>query len=451
MPKYKKIYILFNNYYLTIVNIKFNNYFLFLMNNKDISTNNEIKTKDSSSDEHEDPPSYYINKFQKIMLDIDEKPDTIIEKILINIFNHYINPDINENETFDKVECQQKIKKLCGKYKKYKIVFYLLTKIRSLIKKYREKIFELPKMIELQEKIVQRYYSRSSSYNKKISNNYINFAIDRSLENQKCSVPKEKVVIFDYYSTVKNLFCELKNIKNCLEKTAPIIEDIFELPLSEYEKFSIYECEKEDYLKILIHDNFIWNEIVKNKNTQFSDIIKEITEDDNKNLTEMTNKIEYFTKFQELKKVNFEEILKMAKIGSSKDHRFPEDARPVSEKYTMKEYYENYTTEISGVSYFQSNEEEDVDENSNVEEQNIHNINNIDDVTIFNKIKENIIANNKSKEINQNINNNSSFMNISNINNINTINIKEENNKYIEKKNNEILNHKDTFEKTNLH
>ena len=98
--------------------------------------------------------------------------------------------------------------------------------------------------------------------------------------------------IFDYYTTVKNLFCELKNIKNCLEKTAPIIERIFEIPLSEFEKFSIYECEKEDYLKILIRDSFIWNEIVKNKNTHLYDIIEEITEDENINLNKMTNKLE---------------------------------------------------------------------------------------------------------------------------------------------------------------
>ena len=422
------------------------------MNSQDISTNNEIKTKDSSSDEQGDPPSYYINKLHKIMLDIDEKPDIIIEKILISIFNNYINPDVYENETFDKVDCQQKIKQLCAKIKNYQIVYYLLTKIRSLIKKYREKIFELPNIVELKEKMFQRYSPRSCSYNKKISNNYISFAIDRTLERQKSHLKIEKIV-FDYYRTVKNLFCELKNIKNCLEKTAPIIETIFELPLSGFEKFSIYECEKEEYIKILIHDNFIWNEIVKNRNTQLSYIIKEITKDDNKNLTEMTNKIEYFKKFQKINKINLNEVLKIEKIGSSKDYRFPEDAKPVVENYTIKEYYEKMTSKITNISYFPSNEAEDIDEYSNIKEQNIQNIDNIsniDDETIYNKIKENIIDNNKSKEINQSIIIKSSLKNISNINNINTINIKEENNKCIEilKKNNEIINNKDTFDKT---
>ena len=55
------------------------------MNNTDIWSKNEANQKESSSDEQID--SYYFNKFQKILLDIDEKPDIIIEKILKNIFN----------------------------------------------------------------------------------------------------------------------------------------------------------------------------------------------------------------------------------------------------------------------------------------------------------------------------------------------------------------------------
>ena len=385
---------------------------VFLMSSKDISTNNE---KESSSDEQKDypPTSYCINKFQKILLDIDEKPDIIIEKILINIFNRYISPDINETDSFQQY-LPNKIKLLCKKHQKYQIIYYLLTKIRSLIKKYREKIFELPNIIELQEKIFQKSYNRSNSHTKKISEDYINFGEDRVTISHK-SYPKKKR-IFDYYITIKNLFCELRNIKNCLEKTAPLIEKIFEIPLSEFEKFSIYECEKEDYLNILIHDNFIWKEIIKNRNTQLSSIIKEITEDDNKNLTLMTNKIEYFKQFQEYKKLKIDEMLKIAEIGSSKDNRFPEDARPIPEP-----------------EYYQSNEDADIDEYLNIEEeqniQNNENINNINNVFIFNKIKENYI------------------------NNINTIKIKE-NNKYIDilKNNNEIINNEDNYDSTpNIH
>ena len=167
----------------------------------------------------------------------------------------------------------------------------LLIKIRSLIKKYKEKLFELPNIIELREKIFHKVYKRSHSQNKIASKDYLNFFIERG--NLNYSYPKLKKK-FNYFLVVKNLICELKNIKNCLRKTAPIIEKIFELPLSKFEQFSIWECEKEDYLKILIHDEFIWNQIRKNSRIYLSDIISEITEEDNTNLTLMTEKLNHF-------------------------------------------------------------------------------------------------------------------------------------------------------------
>jgi len=402
------------------------------MNNNDISTKNDNKQKESSSDDQLEPSNtlYYINKFQKILLDIDEKPDIMIEKILINIFNKYITPGNNEREYRDIDNCQKKIKVLCLKHEKHQIIYFLLTKIRSLIKKYREKILELPNIIELQDKNSQKYYPRSFSQNKKISNEYINFGTDRTFIINHRSIPKKKKN-FDYYTTVKNLFHELKNIKLCLEKTAPIIEKIFELPLSEYDKFSIYECEKEDYLKILIHDSLIWNEILKNSKTQLNDIIEEITEDDEINLTSMTDKLDYFKKLQEEKKIKINEMLRIAPICSSIDQRFPEDARPVAEiKYAIRENFESFKNEEKSINFYQQNEDVDIDDYSNIDDQNIQNndnINNIDEVAVFNKIKKNVISNKNSKEINEiNIINNK-INNINNISTINTLNIKEVN------------------------
>ena len=48
----------------------------------------------------------------------------------------------------------------------------------------------------------------------------------------------------------------LKGIKNSLKNSAPVIENIFELPLSDL----------EDFFEILVRDSFIWNELVKLKN-----------------------------------------------------------------------------------------------------------------------------------------------------------------------------------------
>ena len=60
-------------------------------------------------------------------------------------------------------------------------------------------------------------------------------------------------------------------------------------------------------------------------------------------------------------------MLKISKIGSSIDSRYPEDAKPIDEiRYKIKEYYDNSTTEIT-------NEEIELDQysNSNTDELNL--------------------------------------------------------------------------------
>ena len=292
---------------------------------------------------------------------------------------------------------KKKIQLLCRQQEKSKIVYILLTKIRSLIKKYREKLFELPNIIELREKIYQKYYKRSHSFNKIISNNYINFALDRPSINHSFS--KTKKMLFNYYLTIKNLFCELKNIKNCLRRTAPIIEKIFEVPLSKYQKFSIWECEKEDYLKILIHDDFIWNQISKSKNSYLNEIISEITEDHNINLTEMTERIEYFKLIEEYKKLNIDEMLKLSQVGSSMDTRFPEDAKPL---HSLRECFcQTLISEDKDLRY--SYEEADIDDFPNSEDQSNEEINNLNKVALFKTINKKITIQTKSREITQSI------------------------------------------------
>ena len=88
--------------------------------------------------------------------------------------------------------------------------------------------------------------------------------------------------------------------------------------------------QKKDYLKLLIHDNFIWNQIGRTNNWNLYKIINEITEDDDKNLSSMTDAINYFKLIEELKKINIDVLLKISEIGSSIDIRFPKDAEPKS-------------------------------------------------------------------------------------------------------------------------
>ena len=384
------------------------------MSSKGVSTEKELKQVESSSEEHIDS-SYDSTNIPQIFLDIEEKPELIIEKILINIFNKYIAP-VNVDMDYSEIEThKKKIQLLCRQQEKSKIVYILLIKIRSLIKKYREKLFELPNIIELREKIFQKYYKRSHSFNKIISDNYINFALDRPSINHSFS--KTKKMIFNYYLTVKNLFCELKNIKNCLRRTAPIIEKIFELPLSKYEKFSIWECEKEDYLKILIHDNFIRNQISKSKNSYLNEIISEITEeDDNMNLTEMTDRIDYFNLIEEYKKKNIDDMLKLSKVGSSIDTRFPEDAKPLN-NYKEESYEKNKRIIAEDRDSKFSFEEADIDDFPNSEDPINDDINNFKQITLIKAISKN-----KTREINQGILTGKT---------INKLNIREDN-KYID-------------------
>ena len=143
--------------------------------------------------------SYNSNKDQK-----NEKPEITIEKILINIFNNYIQEN-NQIEYLNLLRYHEKIKVLCLNLDKYKLVYYLLTKIRSLINKYKEKLFELPNIIELHDKIFRRYDFRSHSQKVDFSNDYINYRLD-NLHITRNRHHSGKRKYFEYYIAIKNLF-----------------------------------------------------------------------------------------------------------------------------------------------------------------------------------------------------------------------------------------------------
>ena len=164
------------------------------MSSKGISTENSQNQVESSPEEHNDS-SYEAINIPRMLLDIEEKPELTIEKILINIFNKFITPGNVEMDENDIQSYKSKIKLLGFQIEKSKIVYILLTKIRSLIKKYREKLFELPNIIELREKINKKYYKRSHSFCKIISKHYIKFALDRPSINHSFSKAKKMILI----------------------------------------------------------------------------------------------------------------------------------------------------------------------------------------------------------------------------------------------------------------
>ena len=372
------------------------------MNNKDKGkTKDEIEEIKSNSEDQNDDSS----TIREILLDLEEDPNTIIEKILIKIFNQII---MNKNDieegfiSFYKI----KIKELCIKHLKKNIILLLFVNIRNIIQKYRLKLFQNPNIVELRKNYYEKFNNNISYIlDEKYSKSYLNFAIDRGLSSYPGS--PERIRHVDYYLVIKNLLNKLRGIKNCLNKASPIIEKIFEYPLSDFETFSIIECAKEEYLKILIHDNFIWSEIVKNKNTLFHDIIQEILDGldgDSFHVNIIDNKIEYFTNFRK-------KSLKISKIQSSIDTRKPEEAKPIIDiqfKFgtNFNNYFDNYEEDdkISD----DDDSDLDIDNNNNIR----HGFANINMIKLkeknlnFNKlakiidIKKGIITNETINEMN---------------------------------------------------
>ena len=288
------------------------------MNNKE-----KQKQKNSKEIKNSSPDEY-----KEILLEDDkaEDPNLIIDKLLINLFNQLI---MNKNEIEENfiLFYKKKIKELCQKHLKKNIVLFLFININKIIQRYRQKLFEIPNMMDMRLNYMFKNELRSSSYKEKYSKKYFYFAIEQKKKSSYDS--SKKIKIFDYNLVMKNLFNKLLWIKNCLKKAVPIIEKIFEYPLSCFKIFSVEGCTKEDFFRNILHDNFIWNEIIKNKRGEFKSLIEEILEDydlNNFSINIIENKIEYFNKFTK-------KTLQIQNAQSSLDTRTPEEAIKISTIY----------------------------------------------------------------------------------------------------------------------
>jgi hypothetical protein len=286
------------------------------MNIQEEETSNFIPEQEEYSDEQYQD----YQKSENFLLNYEEQhPDAIIQEILIDIFNYLIR---NKKGEINIKLIQNKIKQLCSGFPKNNIILWLLKLIRDIIQKLKGKIFENTNIKEFQENNIRSLFFRKANYSQnKYSNKSTSFSIDKDEKLNNKSCPKKRSYI--NFNIAKTLFNHIKLIKNYLINAAPIIEEVFELPLSEFEKFSILECEIEEYLRIIIHDDFIWNEIITFKHTEFDKIIQEITEGNDRNIRTMTNKIEYFS--QEIRE-----------ICSGLDERYPEDAKPMIEETDIR-------------------------------------------------------------------------------------------------------------------
>ena len=281
--------------------------------------------------------NYTINN--KIMIPyLFDPPEKTVEKILIGIFNHNISPDPNDNLQLDILDCKTKVKVLCSKYDKYLIAYLLLKKIKFLMKKYKQKLFALPEVSKLRSYVTQNQYNTPKILPKK------RISILSRIEFKKLKLRRKRIKslskysdqisnIPDYFITMEKVFSEIKSIKNCLTKSAIYIENIFQPVLSEFQKFSIDDCEKEVFYSILIRDKFIWQEIVKNRKTRLHYLIKELVLPEYQYKNTMKEKITYFSGICACKRYTLNE-LQIWEVNPNVDERSPEDAVPVTEKQT---------------------------------------------------------------------------------------------------------------------
>ena len=330
----------------------------------------------------------FIHKNQITFPDLFEKPGKVIEKILVKIYNHNIISDQNENDQLNIIDLKKTINSLCTKYEKYEIILLLLSKIKSLIRKYKEKIFELPDVIRLRDNLIKRLYLKKFTQKNLVSVHNNKFKLQYKRKRFK-SMPK-KIRIEkkpNYFITMEKILCELKNIKNCLKKSSVFIEAVFEIPLSEFESFSIYDCEKEIYLKLLIHDEFIWTEIINNRKTRLNYLVKDIIENGNSSKNTMTDKLNYFSSLDNCKKI-YDNELRIAEIGSSKDERLPEIAIPFEEIKVDSEKKTDFNLIISNIE----------EKNKENRKTLIKEVKNIEKIEIIKNKEHTIIHNEKKKK-----------------------------------------------------
>ena len=362
------------------------------MNNKEKQKSKNLKEGKSSSLDED------ISSIKEILLDIVEDPNLIIEKILISLFNEMI---INKDEIEENfiLFYQKKIKDLCQKHQKKNITLLLFLNISNIIQRYRRIILETPNITEYRQNFSTKNDLRSFSREEKHSKKYLYF--DISDRKNKLYSPPKKVRNFDYISVMKNLFNKLLGIKNCLKRAVPIIEKIFEYPLTDFEDCSVQECTMENFLRIIIHDNFIWNEIIKNRRGELKILVQQLLEDFDKDcfyINNNDNNIDYFNKFTK-------KTLKVQNAQSSFDIRTPDDAFKISPIYYDDEHEKLFNKESN------FNNEETVDNIIQNKNNNLSNINMI-------KLNSRDFINNKF-DINKAIFTNET---INEINKINTIN-----------------------------
>ena len=290
---------------------------------------------------------------------IEENFNNEIERILIEIYNKNISlissgnsSDISKNSG----EIQD-IEKQIKKYLKREnlktnllVLKSLGNKIKELIGKYKEKVYEIDELKTLQKALQRQIYKNNNSVESNVATNsnsngsYNNSYIDdeTSLKNNLTLNSHDEI---NEKGIPHILLRELINIKRTLKISSKEIEGIFKYPLNILKdengkkiKFSIELMQREEFCKILLNDDIISTllsqikDMFKNfKNLEIKKWLVELDENYEHN-DEMTRFISY---------INDKLLIKNKNNNTNENNNYLDELKFNKEKNVMFEQINN--------------------------------------------------------------------------------------------------------------
>ena len=232
----------------------------------------------------------YNNSVENINNSIEENFNNEIERILIEIYNKNISlistGNIYEiNKNFGEV---QDIEKQIKKYLQREnlstnllVLKSLSNKIKELIGKYKEKVFEIEKIKSIRKDLQQRLLNEqiircNNSLESNVATNYNSNESYNSGIDEENFIKKNLVLKREEELNKKGvsfiLLRELINIQRTLKVSSKEIEGIFKYPLNILKnedgkkiKFSIELMQREEFCRTILEDDLISNILIQIK------------------------------------------------------------------------------------------------------------------------------------------------------------------------------------------
>ena len=308
---------------------------------------------------------------------IEENFNNEIERILIEIYNKNISLISSGNcSEINKTNCEiEDIEKQIKKYLKREnlktnllVLRSLGNKIKELVGKYKEKVFEIEELKNLhnalQRQILneQIYRNNNSLESNVATNSNSNGSLNNSyledenfLKNNLILNPQDEL---SGKGISHILLRELINIKRTLKISSKEIEGIFRYPLNILKdengkkiKFSVELMQREEFCKILLNDELISSLLTqikdifsRSKNPEVTKWLLELDENyEHKN--EMTRFIEYINDKLSIKKNNenkndnsnyLEELKNKEEINEQNEKIYEKEVEEINKKIKKK-------------------------------------------------------------------------------------------------------------------